>query len=149
MNKDEAQNCLQKCAEELKKREPNLWDFSDQTAQTEWNLAHHLACILAGKFGDLDVDVDVAKTKFNYKRPDIIIHERGDSNSNNLLVIECKRGGKDTTSDTAKILEYWFSKDLAYKYGAIVVFEDNGTAVIKKFLVNNSGVDVEKENDRR
>jgi len=106
--------------------QPNINEFTSQTNQTEWNLAHHYANEVIKHFTDYNCDLDITKTNFNNRRPDIIIHQRG-NNDNNLLVIEIKRNGSesDLQSDESKIKKYWFSSPLKYKYGAVVnIFTD-------------------------
>lgn len=75
--------------ETLLELQPDLFTFTSQTNQTEWNLAHHLADEVHKEFPDLHCDVDVIKPNLDRKRPDIVLHRRG-THESNFLVVELK-----------------------------------------------------------
>ena len=105
----------------LFRNQPNIYDFTSETGQTEWNLAHHLANEISSLLPGLDCDLDVTKRNIEDRRPDMIFHKRG-NNRHNFLVIELKRDGtrQGLCDDTRKIREDWFSQPLAYKFGALI-----------------------------
>jgi hypothetical protein len=82
----------------------------------EWATAHRLAVYLEKYYPDWNIDCEYNKmgpyfkTKHNsqnqYKRPDIVIHQRGKlGKGDNLLVIEIKmEAGND--DDEAKLLDF-------------------------------------------
>jgi hypothetical protein len=119
--------------------QPNIFDFTSQTGQTEWNLAHHLANEIHKYIFWLDHDLDVTKRYIDNKRPDIIFHKRG-INELNFLVIEVKFRNKSIQKDVEKIQEDWMGEQLNYRFGAsikilskdkyeIIVFEKNGDQI--------------------
>lgn len=112
---------LKKALDNLYKAQPDLNEFSSETNQTEWNLAHHYANEIIKFFPGYSCDLDVIKRNLNNKRPDIIIHKRG-VNTNNLLVIELKKNGRRNAIefDIDKIKSDWFGEHLNYNYGAVV-----------------------------
>lgn len=117
----EIRDHLKKAAIALFYNQPNIFEFTSETGQTEWNLAHHLANEIHKEFSEMDCDLDVVKANLGDRRPDIIFHKRG-TNEFNFLVIEVKREGQpaDIKADKGKIRLYWFGKKLHYQFGAIV-----------------------------
>jgi len=113
--------------EALFRNQPDIFGFTDQTHQTEWNLAHHLANEIQSLFPDLQCDVELIKPNYENRRPDIIVHRRG-SQDHNLLVVEVKLDGTDDAlqHDAEKIAQYWFQPPLRYEYGAIVDLRRDG-----------------------
>jgi hypothetical protein len=111
---------LTRAAEALFINQPDIFDFTSETHQTEWNLAHHLANEIHKLFNEFDCDIDILKINLAKRRPDIVIHKRG-SNAMNLLVVEVKRDNSyGLEGDIRKIEEYWFNDWLNYKYGAVI-----------------------------
>lgn len=112
---------LKEAVEVLKIEEDRRGKFESKTGQTEWNLAGHLATILHGLFPLFDCDIDITKQNYECKRPDIIIHKRG-NHTENLLVIEVKFNGKESElkSDKEKIQGDWFREPLKYQFGSVV-----------------------------
>jgi hypothetical protein len=102
--------------------QPNFFDFTSETNQTEWNIAHHLAVELHALFNGYDCDVDVAKPNLGRNRPDIIIHKRG-GHRDNFLVVEVKRNVGDIWDDVQKIVAWWFEPRLLYRFGAVVAID--------------------------
>jgi hypothetical protein len=103
--------------------QPNLFDFTSETNQTEWNIAHHLATEVSKRFPDYDCDLDVCKPNLEHRRPDIIVHRRG-THDHNLLVIEIKRDRANVDGEIEKICTWWFAQRLHYEYGAVVVINE-------------------------
>jgi len=132
MQKRDLAERLERAVNDLFEHQPNIWEFTSETNQTEWNLAHHLAVELAGLFPKLDCDLDVAKPNYDMRRPDIILHNRG-SQELNRLVIEVKKDGTrgELAADLKKIRQFWFSKPLNYRFGAVInLCEDGNHEVI-------------------
>lgn len=119
---------IKKAINRLLESQPDIFTFTSQTNQTEWNLAHHLANEIHKEFPDLSCDVDLIKPNLDRKRPDIVLHKRG-SHGSNILVIEVKRDQADMDADLKKIRQYWFGPDLKYQYGASVVLNEKGWAI--------------------
>lgn len=135
LNISRIKKILGEALSDLYKSQPDLNEFSSETNQTEWNIAHHFANEVIKFFPGYSCDLDITKRNYNNRRPDIIIHRRG-NNENNLLVIEMKRNGGETSlnSDKNKIKQDWFDKPLSYKFGAVVnIFTSNRADVIKVF----------------
>lgn len=86
---------------------------------TEWNICHHLACELKDCFPDYEVDVELEK--IDLRRPDIVIHKRG-NNSDNLVVFQVKKHPSlvEIKEDILKIKETFFREPYSYKYGIFV-----------------------------
>jgi hypothetical protein len=114
--------------------QPNIFEFTPETGQTEWNLAHHLAVELCSFFPFLDHDLDVTKRNYGDKRPDIIFHKRGRHESN-YLVLELKRDGnpREIETDIEKIHAYWFQGKLNYQFGALVDLRSDGGHQVQVF----------------
>jgi len=114
--------------------QPNIFDFTSETGQTEWNLACHYANEVHKLLPDFDCDTDITKVNLNRKRPDIIFHSRG-SHKNNFLVIEVKRNGSEpkVNSDIRKIKKYWFNNRLCYQFGAVINIKNDKTKDVKVF----------------
>lgn len=112
---------LEKATAALFANQPNIFDFTSETVQTEWNLAHHLANEIHELLPELDCDLDVIKENLERKRPDIVFHKRG-TNSSNFLVVEIKRDGAphEIKNDIQKIKSYWFGNHLRYQFGAVI-----------------------------
>ena len=108
--------------------------FTNDTAQTEWNLAHHLAGRVQRLLRRLDCDVDPRKPGYGDRRPDIVFHERGVHRSN-FLVIEIKRNGtrRSFNADARKIQDYWFTAPLLYRFGAAINIRSDGQNEIVVF----------------
>ena len=125
---------LENAVESLFTNQPNIFDFTSETGQTEWNLAHHYANEVWRSLPSFECDLDVVKANIGNKRPDIIFHKRG-SNDSNFLVIEVKRDGDsaEIRSDINKIKLYWFGDHLHYKFGATVNLKADKTGSVEIF----------------
>ncbi len=128
---------LERAAKALFANQPNIFDFTSETGQTEWNLAHHLANEIYKFFPDLACDFDIIKVNSGDRRPDIIFHERG-SHDANFLVIEVKRDGEPAgiRADVEKIKSFWFGGPLHYQFGAVVNLKSDKTYKVQVFKNN-------------
>jgi len=122
----------------LFENQSDIFDFTSQTGQTEWNLAHHLANEIHKYIFWLNYDLDVIKRNFGDRRPDIIFHKRG-INELNFLVVEVKRDSS-VEEDIRRIQSYWMKGKLKYPFGAsikivsaneyeVIVFDNNGRKI--------------------
>src|SRR5262245_38994857 len=127
MNSDQIEKLIRDAIANLFAHQPDFWDFTAATNQTEWNIAHHLANELHAILRHYHCDLDVSKPNFDSKRPDIILHRRGRHN-HNFLVIEVKRHAGDVGDDIDKIHNSWFYPPLQYHFGAVVAIPDGGDA---------------------
>lgn len=85
----------------------------------EVNICSHLRSGLALVFSEYDVDVELRKN--DGRRPDIVIHHRGD-NTDNLVVFQVKinPSAKDLQDDLDKIKKTFFAEPYNYKFGILV-----------------------------
>lgn len=127
MNEVELRAILEKAVAMLFEHQPNIYEFTSATGQTEWNLAHHLAVELRAFFPSLDHDLDVLKRDYDNMRPDIVFHKRGTHKANHL-VVEIKRDGRpwEIDADIEKIETHWFRDPLHYQFGATVNLRTDG-----------------------
>ncbi|NVJ98357.1 MAG: hypothetical protein HWE25_09405 [Alphaproteobacteria bacterium] len=125
MSQNDIQSKLEQAINQLFTNQADLFRFTSATNQTEWNINHHLANEIGEVFSDYHCDVDVAKPDMNRMRPDIIIHERG-THDRNLLIVEIKRREADIPGELEKIQRYWFQAPLSYRYGAVIVINEDG-----------------------
>jgi len=130
----ELTSILEQAIAKLFERQPNIFEFTSETGQTEWNLAHHLAVELREFFPSLDHDLDVVKWNYKNRRPDIIFHKRG-THESNLVVVEIKRDGdpREVEADIEKIHAHWFRGRLHYQFGAVVNLRSDGKHEIHVF----------------
>jgi hypothetical protein len=130
----EIKTILEQAVDNLFTNQSDIFTFTSQTHQTEWNLAHHLAVEIHEFFSTYNCDIDVTKPNLGNKRPDIIIHKRG-SNEHNFLVIEMKLNGdsQDTKDDIDKIKANWFRSALRYQFGAVINIKSDKTKEVKSF----------------
>ncbi|WP_144532148.1 hypothetical protein [Bacillus paranthracis] len=103
----------------LFQNQPDIFENTDQTNFTEWNLNYHLSNEIAKYIFWLNVDLDVTKRNYRNRRPDIIFHKRK-TNALNFLVVELKKSRNDSQSDIDKIIEEWMKNPLNYRYGLYV-----------------------------
>ena len=136
MNKEIIEQILQQAIISLFDNQPNIYNFTSETGQTEWNLVHHLAneiyAVLKNYDSDISYDLDVRKEEYHGRRPDIIFHTRGD-NSNNLLIVEVKRDKsyREIKADIKKIKENWFKGNLSYSFGAAINLKSDKSAYVE------------------
>jgi hypothetical protein len=107
-------------------KDPTLGKYTSETNQHELNLAFQYASELRNWFPWLDCDVDVSKVSCNNERPDIVLHRRG-THALNFLVIEVKREKyrEAVPLDLKQIRERWFESHYCYRFGAVVIMEDD------------------------
>lgn len=129
---------LENAVTNLLANQPDLFGFSSETRQSEWNITRHLANEICRLFPNYDCDVDVIKPSQERKRPDIILHKRG-VNKSNFLVIEVKRDKRYVRSALAKIRDYWFVGNLRYQFGAVIVLSDKEEALVTVIKRDSSG----------
>jgi hypothetical protein len=72
MNSDQVEKLIKEAIANLFAHQPDFWDFTSATNQTEWNIAHHLANELHAMQRDYQCDLDVSKPTMDARRPDII-----------------------------------------------------------------------------
>lgn len=125
--------------------QPDLSEwFSEETLEHEPNLSFHFANEIRKHFPELDCDFDLIKRNLDNKRPDIIFHLRWRQDFN-ILAIEIKRiWNKDVRSwrcesDENKILKYWFSEPLCYKYGLSLIINEQNKECSFSLLTNGVG----------
>ena len=123
MNSDHIEKLIEEAIANLFTHQPDFWDFTSATNQTEWNIAHHLANELHAMQRHYHCDLDISKPNMDARRPDIILHRRGRHNQN-FLVLEVKRHVGDVEDDILKIREWWFSPPLRYYFGAVIAIPD-------------------------
>lgn len=97
----------------------DIFNFTTQTGETEWNLGHHLANEIHEYIFWLDCDIDLTKTNYHNRRPDIVFHKRG-IHALNFLVIELKHRGASSDEDIRRIKEDWMGSNLNYRFGASI-----------------------------
>lgn len=86
---------------------------------TEWNICHHIAMALQKSFEGFDIDVELIKN--DGRRPDIVIHERG-NNERNLVIFQVKKNPTfhDIETDIEKITSTFFNDPYNYSYGIFI-----------------------------
>ena len=137
MRTDEARRYLKRAIARVEHADRHLLriDVSERC------IATRLAMYLREYFIDYDVDVEYNRdgervkklrevqqyprnrdegTESNSVLPDVIVHRRGDNNSN-LLVIEMKKESNRNGLDTDRKRLKAFKKELGYNLGALVV----------------------------
>ncbi len=121
MNEKDIREKLENAIKNLFINQEDIFEFTSESGATEWNLAHHLAFEIQKEFPQFQHDIELTKSSFEYKRPDIVLHKRG-NNKNNYLVIEIKYQ-QNTQDDINKIKNNWFKHPLRYKFGASIRIE--------------------------
>lgn len=131
---DDLKILLEKAIENLFTKQTDIFSFTSETGQTEWNLAHHLANEISSLLPSYDCDLDVTKRNFKNRRPDIIIHKRN-THAHNFTVIEIKKDGSmaQLDYDIDKIKDDWFSHPLSYRFGAVINLGSSGTGQVQVF----------------
>ena len=129
MNEKEIKEKLENAIKNLFINQEDIFEFTSESGVTEWNLAHHLAFEIQKEFPQFQQDIELTKSSFEYKRPDIVLHKRGNHN-NNFLVIEVKYQ-KNTQNDINKIKNYWFEHPLRYKFGASIRIDNPNEYIVK------------------
>lgn len=128
---------IKEAVEALLTDQPDIFELTDASRETEWNLACHLAAKIAPFFAEYQYDLELLKPEAGNRRPDIVIHKRGTFESD-LLVLEVKRDDlKGTFADKEKIERYWFAQPYAYQFGAVVNLNSDYTFHVE-VLVNKN-----------
>ncbi len=132
MDKKSIKKLLDQTVNSLFASQPNIFEFTSETGQTEWNLAHHLANEIHKSLSRFDCDLEVIKRNLENKRPDIIFHKRG-TNENNLLAVELKLDGdpRNMKKDVDKIKSYWPGDPLRYNFGAVINIRSDKSYAVK------------------
>jgi len=133
INKAQIEEKLDNSIRNLFQNQEDIFEFTGESGATEWNLAHHLAFEIQKEFPDYQHDIELTKRTSGFKRPDIVIHKRGNHNSN-LLVVEVKYR-RSIKEDIDKIRKYWFKKPLFYRFGASIKL--NNPNSFDTFIIEN------------
>lgn len=93
--------------------DPGVWHTS------EWNICSHIRQRLLNEFSGYNIDVELIKN--DGRRPDIVIHRRG-NNLENLVVFQVKidPSKKDINDDLEKIRNTFFNAPYFYKFGIFI-----------------------------
>ena len=117
--------------------QPDLFELTEASRETEWNLASQFARKLAPFFDEYRCDLELLKPEAGNRRPDIVIHKRGTFESD-LLVLEVKRDNlKGTLADKEKVERHWFAQPYLYQFGAVVNLNSDCTYYVE-VLVNQN-----------
>ena len=129
MDEKQLEETVRRAATNLFEHQPNMFDFTSETNQTEWNLAHHLAVGIHQFFPDLDCDVDVIKVNLERKRPDSSSIDEAAKTTSWLLKSKetVTTGTRSLPSKDPGILVRWFGERLHYQFGATVNLRENKT----------------------
>lgn len=113
MNIEEIKEKVRSACKQISDTEPGVW------RTTEWNICSHLQNQLNKIFSNYNVDVELIK--HDGRRPDIVIHKRG-NNSDNFIVFQVKKdpSTKDIQEDLDKINETFFNDPYYYKFGMFI-----------------------------
>jgi hypothetical protein len=137
MTEKQIEIAIQEAVKALLADQPDIFELTEASRETEWNLASHLACKLAPFFDKYRYDLELLKPEAGNRRPDIVIHKRGTFESD-LLVLEVKRDNfKGTLADKEKIERYWFAQPYLYQFGAVVNLNSDCTYFVE-VLVNRN-----------
>jgi hypothetical protein len=118
MNEQSIKESIERAVENLFANQPDIFRFTPESAQTEWNLTNHLAHEISALFPMFACDVDIKKPDAGDRRPDIVFHRRG-THEDNFLVIEVKRDNQRAMAgELEKIEQYWFAEPYLYQFGA-------------------------------
>jgi hypothetical protein len=117
MDEQSVRVAVAEAVERLFASQPDIFGFTPESAQTEWNLTHHLARELSALLPGFVYDVDIRKPGAGDRRPDIVFHRRG-THEDNFLVIEVKRDSpKAVAGELEKIRRHWFAEPYLYRFG--------------------------------
>lgn len=137
MTAEQIEIAIKEAVEILLADQPDIFELTDASRETEWNLASHLAGKLSPFFDGYRCDLELVKPEAGNRRPDIVIHKRGTFESD-LLAIEVKRDNlKGTFADKEKIERYWFAQPYVYQFGAVVNLNSDYTFHVE-VLVNQN-----------
>lgn len=113
MNIDEILNKITKAIQRISDTRSSVWSTAER------NICHHVASELEKDFPKYDIDIELDKE--DRRRPDIIIHKRG-NNKNNLIIFQAKKDPsiKDIEDDIKKINETFFREPYLYTFGIFI-----------------------------
>ena len=120
---------------------------------SERSISHRLAMHLTSRFPNFDVDCEYNRAGFDVKRlklrertprddeleavtvfPDIVVHKRG-NNESNLLVVEMKKSSSNVSSDYDFEKLRAFVRELGYKYSVhCTIGYDRSGALIRDIV---------------
>src|SRR5437870_21246 len=101
MNEQAIRQALEAAIQNLFANQPDIFNLTPASGQTEWNLTNHLAGEISGLLPLFAYDVDLNKPDAGGRRPDIVFHKRG-KHDDNLLVIEIKRDNEQALAGEMK-----------------------------------------------
>ncbi len=136
MDKIKIEEILKKAVKNLLESQKDFFEFTSATNQTEWNITHHYSSEIQKVFHDYSCDVDISKPNLENKRPDIVVHKRG-NHDHNFLIVEVKRKRQDVEQELDKIKSFWFQSNLKYDFGAIVVINDYEESIVRVIVNEN------------
>ena len=117
MNEESVREAIVKAIESLFANQPDIFELTPESNQTEWNLTHHLAWEISDLLPQFAYDIDLKKPDAGDRRPDIVFHKRG-THDDNFLVIEVKRDNEHAlVGEMRKIEEHWFAEPYLYQFG--------------------------------
>lgn len=113
MDIDEILEKVRSVCKHISDTDSGVWHTS------EWNICSHIQSGLVHVFPDYNLDVELIKR--DGRRPDIVIHHRG-NNTDNLVVFQVKvrPTAKDLQDDMDKINETFFAEPYNYKFGVLI-----------------------------
>ncbi len=145
-DKQAVKELLEKAAKSLFDHQPDIYEFTPESGETEWNIAHHYANEVSKLLPAFACDVEITKTPQyddeGRKRPDIILHKRR-MHDGNFLVIELKLKRQEQlvetldSKDAKKIKEHWFREKFRYTFGAQVNFKEGDRSKFKVRVFEN------------
>lgn len=128
---------IQKAWKNLIRKQPNIFGLTPDSVQTEWNIVHHFANELQRLYRQYDCDIDLIKPSEGRRRPDIVLHKRG-NHTLNFLVVEVKQSIDGVEDDVLKINNHWFYPPLSYQYGAVFAYNSDYISVIKNRTIKTN-----------
>ena len=126
-------NILVSSIHNLFKNQPDVLITTKLTRMTEWNLGHHLANEIAKYIFWLNHDLDVTKSYYGNRRPDIIFHKRG-INDLNFLVAEIKVN--ISAEEDIKRIKNWMDNPLCYRFGTTIFVQSVNNFEVTVFQRN-------------
>ena len=136
MDEQSVRDAIAVAVERLLAGQPDIFRLTPESAQTEWNLTHHLARELSALLPEFAYDIDIKKPEAEDRRPDIVFHRRG-MHEDNFLVIEVKRDNPNAMAgELEKIRRYWFAAPYLYRFGAALNLNSDFTYKVE-IIVNS------------